>query len=101
MNGGRSSGNRSGFTVSRLALDETLEARSRVDRIRAVLDAVGVRTREVYFALRAGYSYGEIAERMNISQRSVKRHIVRALLAIMEHVEMERGARPSDVTRGG
>jgi RNA polymerase sigma-70 factor (ECF subfamily) len=70
------------------APDATLEARSRVDRIRAVLDAVGVRTREIYFAYRAGYSYGEIAERMNISQRAVKRHIARALVAIMEDREL-------------
>jgi RNA polymerase sigma factor (sigma-70 family) len=83
------------------APDETLEARSRVDRIRAVLDAVEVRTREIYIAHRAGYSYGKIAERMNISQRPVKRHIVRALVAIMENIEKEAGAGTSDVSRGG
>jgi RNA polymerase sigma factor (sigma-70 family) len=66
------------------ARDERLEARSRVEQIRAVLDAVGVRTREIYFAHRAGYSYAEIAEHLRISQRAVKRHVARALLAIME-----------------
>jgi RNA polymerase sigma factor (sigma-70 family) len=70
------------------APDETLEARSRVDRIRGVLDAVGVRTREIYFAHRAGYSYAEIAEHMNVSQRTIKRRVARALLAIMEQGDL-------------
>ncbi len=65
--------------------DEILEAQQRLDRIRAVLEAVSVRTREIYFAHRAGYSYAEIADHMNISPTTIKRHIARALLAIMEH----------------
>lgn len=88
MNGGRPSGDSAGFSVSRSAPDETLEAQSRAGRIRAVLDAVGVRTREIYFAHRAGYGYAEIAQHMNISQRAIKRHVARALLAIMEHGDL-------------
>jgi RNA polymerase sigma-70 factor (ECF subfamily) len=65
--------------------DEILEAQQRLDRIRAVLEAVSLRTREIYFAHRAGYSYAEIADHMNISPTTIKRHIARALLAIMEH----------------
>jgi DNA-directed RNA polymerase specialized sigma24 family protein len=98
---GRPGRNRVGFTLSRAAPDETLEAQTRVEQIRAVLDAVEVRTREIYFAHRAGYGYAEIATHMKISQRAVKRHVARALLAIMEHVEKERGARTSDASRGG
>jgi RNA polymerase sigma factor (sigma-70 family) len=67
--------------------EESVEAEQRLSRIRAVLDAVSVRTREIYFANRAGYSYAEIADHMNISQITIKRHIARALLAIMEHRE--------------
>jgi DNA-directed RNA polymerase specialized sigma24 family protein len=63
---------------------ETLKAHSRADRIRVLLDALDVCTREIYFAHRAGYSYADIAEHLNISQRTIKRHIVRALLTIME-----------------
>jgi DNA-directed RNA polymerase specialized sigma24 family protein len=88
MNGGRRSRCREAFTVSQSAPDETMEVQLRVDRVRAVLDAVGVRTREIYFAHRAGYSYGEIAEHMKSSRMAVKRHIVRALLAIMEHEDL-------------
>jgi DNA-directed RNA polymerase specialized sigma24 family protein len=66
---------------------ETSDARSHVDQIREVLDAVGVRTREIYFAHRAGFSYAEIAGHLNISQRAIKRHIARAVLAIMEDLK--------------
>jgi RNA polymerase sigma-70 factor (ECF subfamily) len=65
--------------------EETLEAQQRLDSIRAVLDAVNLRTREIYFAHRAGYSYTEIADHMNVSHCTIKRHIARALLTIMEH----------------
>ena len=69
--------------------EDTLEAQQRLTRIRAVLDAVSPRTREIYFAHRAGYSYSEIAHHLNISNITIKRHIARALLAIMEHSETE------------
>jgi RNA polymerase sigma factor (sigma-70 family) len=67
--------------------EEILETQQRLDRIRAVLEALSLRTREIYFAHRAGYSYAEIAEHMNISRTTIRRHIARALLAIMEHGE--------------
>jgi RNA polymerase sigma-70 factor (ECF subfamily) len=65
--------------------EEILEAQQRLNSIRAVLDAVSLRTREIYFAHRAGYSYAEIADHMNVSRCTIKRHIARALLTIMEH----------------
>jgi RNA polymerase sigma factor (sigma-70 family) len=69
--------------------EETLEAQQRLNRIRAVLEAVSLRTREIYFAHRAGYSYAEIADHMNISHITIKRHIARALLAIMEYSDRD------------
>jgi RNA polymerase sigma factor (sigma-70 family) len=75
--------------------EETLEAEQRLNSIGAVLDAVSLRTREIYFATRAGYSYAEIAEHMDISQITIKRHIARALLAIMEHGETEDDETPN------
>ena len=69
--------------------EQTLDAQQRLDHIEAVLDAVSRRTRDIYFAHRAGYSYTEIAEHMGISHITIKRHIARALLAIMEHEETE------------
>jgi RNA polymerase sigma-70 factor (ECF subfamily) len=69
--------------------EETLEAEQRLSNIRALLDAVSQRTREIYFAHRAGYSYAEIAEHMGISNITIKRHVARALLAIMEQGESD------------
>jgi RNA polymerase sigma-70 factor (ECF subfamily) len=65
--------------------EESLEAQQRLGSIRALLDGVSRRTREIYFAHRAGYSYAEIADHMGISHITIKRHIARALLALMEH----------------
>lgn len=70
--------------------EDTLEAQQRLSHIRGVLDAVSLRTREIYFAHRAGYSYSEIADHMGISHITIKRHIARALLAIMEHGETDQ-----------
>jgi RNA polymerase sigma factor (sigma-70 family) len=70
--------------------EDTLEAQQRLSQIRGVLDAVSLRTREIYFAHRAGYSYSEIADHMGISHITIKRHIARALLAIMEHGETDQ-----------
>jgi RNA polymerase sigma factor (sigma-70 family) len=75
--------------------EDTLEAEQRLGSIRAVLDAVSPRTREIYFAHRAGYSYAEIADSLNISHITIKRHIARALLAIMEHGETEENGTPN------
>jgi RNA polymerase sigma factor (sigma-70 family) len=65
--------------------EDTLAAHQRLHSIKALLDAQGQRTREIYFAHRAGYSYGEIADSLGISHITIKRHIARALLIIMEH----------------
>jgi RNA polymerase sigma-70 factor (ECF subfamily) len=75
--------------------EETLEAEQRLRGIRAVLDAVSLRTREIYFAHRAGYSYAEIAAHMNISHITIKRHIARALLAVMEHGDRDENDTPN------
>jgi RNA polymerase sigma factor (sigma-70 family) len=70
--------------------EEALDAEQRLGHIRALLDAVSRRTRDIYFAHRAGYSYAEISEHMGISHVTIKRHIARALLAVME------GGEPDD-----
>jgi RNA polymerase sigma factor (sigma-70 family) len=69
--------------------DEHLATQQRLDAIRTLLDAVGSRTREIYFAHRAGYSYAEISQQLGISHITIKRHIARALLVIMEHGPLE------------
>jgi RNA polymerase sigma factor (sigma-70 family) len=71
--------------------EAALDAEQRLGHIRALLDAVSRRTRDIYFAHRAGYSYAEISEHMGISHITIKRHIARALLAIMEGGEPDDG----------
>lgn len=69
--------------------EQTLEAEQRLRDVSAVLDAVSRRTRDIYFAHRAGYSYMEIAQHLGISHMTIKRHIARALLALMEQGDCE------------
>ncbi len=73
--------------------DQILENQQRLDRLTAILDAVNPRMREIYFAHRAGYTYAEIADHMSVAEITIKRHIARALLTIMEQGEKD--------TRGG
>ncbi len=81
--------------ASEVTLEDTIEAQQRINQIGALLDAVNIRTREIYFAHRAGYSYAEIADHMGISRITIKRHIARALLAIMEQGEPEEHGIPN------
>ena len=69
--------------------ENRLEAQQRLSYIQSVLDAASSRTREIYFAHRAGYSYTEIAAAFGISHITIKRHIARALLLIMEQGPFE------------
>jgi RNA polymerase sigma factor (sigma-70 family) len=62
--------------------DEILDSRQRLDELTALLDTVSLRTREVYFAHRSGYTYAEIADRMGIAKITIGRHIARALAAL-------------------
>lgn len=67
--------------------EQVLDAEQRLGHIEALLEGVSRRTRDIYFAHRSGYSYAEISQHMGISHITIKRHIARALLAIMESGE--------------
>ena len=69
--------------------EKSIDAEQRLNCIRALLDAASIRTREIYFAQRAGYSYDEIAAYFNVSHITIRRHIARALLLIMEQGPLE------------
>ncbi len=75
---------RNALIVMQSTPEQILEAEQRLVGIRAILDAESRRTRDIYFAHRAGYSYAEIAQHLGISHMTIKRHIARALLALME-----------------
>jgi RNA polymerase sigma factor (sigma-70 family) len=65
--------------------EQIVEYQQRLKYLTSLLEAASPRTREIYIAHRSGYSYAEIAVQMGIAQVTVKRHIARALLVIMEH----------------
>jgi RNA polymerase sigma factor (sigma-70 family) len=74
----------------RLTPDEDVAVQQRLDTVRAVLDALKPRTREVFLMHRVeGYSSAQIAEQFEISVSAVEKHIARAVLALMSIVERE------------
>ena len=63
--------------------DEVLQAEQRLIQMKDILDAVSPRTREAYFLHRlGGFSYADIAQRLNCSVSMVEKHIARAYTAI-------------------
>jgi RNA polymerase sigma factor (sigma-70 family) len=74
----------------RLPPDEDVAAQQRLDRVRAVLDGLKPRTREVFLMHRVeGYSSAQIGEAFGIGVSAVEKHIARAVLALMSVVEAE------------
>jgi RNA polymerase sigma-70 factor (ECF subfamily) len=70
--------------------DEEAALSERLDRVRAVLDGLTPRTREVFLMHRMeGYSSAQIANTLGISVSAVEKHIARAVLALMDAVEPE------------
>jgi len=63
--------------------DRVIAAEQRLKQIQETLDAVSTRTREIYFAHRAGYRYDEIASVFGITVKTVEKHIARAVLLLM------------------
>ena len=64
--------------------EEIFSAQQHLIQMRTVLDTkVNARTRKVFFLHRLeGYTHEEIAERMEMSVRTVEKHIARAVTAI-------------------
>lgn len=64
--------------------EEIFAAEKRLLQMRAVLDEkVSPKTREVFFLHRLeGFTHEEIADRMNMSLRSVEKHIARAITVV-------------------
>ena len=65
-------------------------AQQRLDEITRTLGAVSERTCQIFLAQRAGYSYEEIAVDLGISQRTVQKHIARAMLLLIR-IRMREG----------
>jgi RNA polymerase sigma factor (sigma-70 family) len=68
--------------------DKAVDAEQRLERIKRLLDDANVRS-DIYFAQRAGYSYDEIAAHFKVSHITIRRHVARALLIIMDQGQLE------------
>ena len=64
--------------------DEVLAAQQRLDEVREALGAVSPRTRDIYLAHRAGYSYDELAAGYGVSVSTIEKSIARAVVALMD-----------------
>lgn len=65
--------------------DEVLVAYERLERVDAVLERLGSRTREVFLMHRIdGLKYREIAARLGITVSAVEKHVAKAVLALVE-----------------
>lgn len=64
--------------------ERVLAAQQRLAQITRALTAVSVRTCDIFLAQRAGFTYEEIATELNISQRTVQKHVARAMLLLMQ-----------------
>lgn len=65
--------------------DEVIEARIRLRHVEAALAQLSPRTREIFLMHRLdGYKYREIAERLEISQSTVEKHIAKAVLFLAQ-----------------
>ena len=69
--------------------DEVLAADECLERMRAALDAVSQRTRDVFFMHRLdGLTYAQIARQMRLSISAIEKHMASALAALAEVSEL-------------
>ena len=67
------------------APEEVLAADQCLQKVRATLDSLGRRTRDVFFLQRLhGFSYAQIAQQMDLPVSTVEKHMARAMTALAE-----------------
>lgn len=70
--------------------DEVLAAQQRLQRLRAGLETLSPRTREVLLLHRIeGYSHAQIAVRLGITVSAVEKHVAKAALLLTEWMDKE------------
>jgi RNA polymerase sigma factor (sigma-70 family) len=66
--------------------EEVVAGRERLDRLRAAIEALPERTRQVFVLHRIEeLTYAEVATRLGISESSVQKHLARALQHVVQH----------------
>lgn len=69
----------------RPSLEDATDARRSLDRLRAAVEELPERTRQVFVLGRLeGLPYRQIADRLGISESSVQKHLARALRHVMQ-----------------
>ncbi|MFN4281244.1 MAG: RNA polymerase sigma factor [Alphaproteobacteria bacterium] len=69
------------------ALDEAADARERMAHLRAALDELPARTREIFLFNRVeGLTHAEVARRLGVSDSTVQKHLARALHHVMRRM---------------
>ena len=63
--------------------ERVIAAQQRLDEIAKTLRTVSERTCAIFIAHRSGYSYDEIGASLGISERTVQKHIARAMFLLM------------------
>jgi RNA polymerase sigma factor (sigma-70 family) len=72
--------------------DEVLSTQQRLQRMKRGLRTLTPRAREVFLMNRLeGYSYGQIADRLGISESAVEKHIAKASQFLWEWMNREEG----------
>lgn len=72
------------------AHEETIAAAQRLERITRALNSVGPRTRDMFLMHRLfGFSYAEIAKRLDVTVSAVERRIARAIDAVSTELDEE------------
>lgn len=79
--------NRLALADPRAGPERQLAAQQELEEIKRVLDASSPRTRQIYFAHRSGYTYRDIAVVTGVSERTVEKHIARAVYLLMQAKE--------------
>lgn len=72
-----------GLSDSSPGPERIFAAQQRLDEITRTLGAVSERTCQIFLAQRAGYSYGEIAADLGITERTVQKHVARAMFLLI------------------
>jgi len=68
--------------------DEVIAVRDRLMRVQRALAELSPRTREIFLMHRAdGMKYREIAEALGITMSAVEKHIAKAALHLLDHVD--------------
>jgi RNA polymerase sigma-70 factor (ECF subfamily) len=72
----------------RPSVEDVIDARERLDRLRTAIQMLPKRTRQVFVLHRVeGLTYAEVAERLGISESSVQKHLAKALHHVMQRVK--------------